>query len=136
MKICPKCGCTDHEPGAKFCHKDGTPLIDNPNPEPPKPEPTKPEPTKPEPPKPKPPKPKPKPRKLKDDDEEDTPQKDTLTDILVNTFLIIGGVLIFIFYAHDKFGWFFGFLYSMFWCVAVPIHFLIWIFSSLIHLIF
>ena len=116
MKICPKCGCTDHEPGAKFCHKDGTPLIDNPNPEPPKPE--------------------PKPRKLKDDDEEDTPQKDTLTDILVNTFLIIGGVLIFIFYAHDKFGWFFGFLYSMFWCVAVPIHFLIWIFSSLIHLIF
>ena len=92
--ICPNCNATDHEPGAKFCHKCGMPLIN-----------------KEEPPKPK-----------EDDDDND------FVKGVLGVIHLIGAVLIFFFYAKTKFGLFWGFFYSLYWIVTVPIHLLYWIF--------
>lgn len=53
----------------------------------------------------------------------------------IGILYFIVGVLIFFFYAHEKFGLMLGILYSLYWVMSVAIQLIIWLFTSLFHLI-
>lgn len=99
---CPHCGRTDHETGAKFCHKCGTLLTpdevnypykkeESPNHE---------------------------------EEGKHSEDEDKLAEKIGGAIYFIVAVLIYFFYAKNKFGLILGFFYSLWWTLTVPIHWL------------
>ena len=99
---CPNCNATDHEPGAKFCHKCGMPLISDEDNYPYKNE------------------------ESPNHEEEDklSDDEDKLAEKIGGAIYLVVAVLIFFFYAYKKFGLILGFFYSLWWTLTVPIHWL------------